>query len=373
MTGGAVNIGQGIVRSLRPPLISVLGPGGIRKLLIVLAFVVVAGYRLYLCYQPPITSTDLLRYIGFGWEFWRYGLTIYNYPARAFGDTPYALLWPDLPFIYPAVCLLFFALLAKVWPALFFGKLILTAMEGVNAFLVWKISHDRWLALLYFANPVSLWWVSREGQYEPLVNLFVLLAIYLLPRRSTWAYLSLALAIQAKYTPVFLLPYFLKQKRGPREAITFVVGFLPSLAFALRSQYIFHILVSSHMAHSCNTYTWNLFDQSRLCGSPDWLVWANALLTYGLLALCLAFMVRRRQVTPYLGLALFVVFLKSVSWAQFWYLLLVPALAMTVDDVWERRLLFLLSFSDSAALHSLFLRPFGWVNPSPPLEFMWKI
>ena len=361
-------------------------------------------YRLYLCLQPPITSTDLLRYIGFGKEFWKYGLTIYNYPTKHFVGTPYAQHWPTMHFIYPALAMLFFALISKIWPALFFGKLVLTAIEGLNAFLIWKISDDRLLALLYYISPASLWWVSREGQYEPLLVLFGLIALYLLSRRPKWAYLNLALAIQTKYTPGFLLPYFLRKKIGWRESLFFIVGFIPSILFTLRSEYIFRIFTTGYMATNCNSYTWNIFDAEKLCGTPFWLVVVNALLTYGMLILCLVFAIRRvlspsatlrmhpskgsvlspskgsvlspskdHRVFEYLGLALFIVFLKSITWAQFWYIPTIPLFALTIEEPRERRLFFSLCLFEMAALHSLLIAPLGWVNPSPPYQYMWGL
>ena len=361
-------------------------------------------YRLYLCLQPPITSTDLLRYIGFGKEFWKYGLTIYNYPARHFVGTPYAELWAYQHSIYPALTMLFFAFVSKIWPALFFGKLALTALEGLNAFLIWKISGDRLLALLYYISPASLWWVSREGQCEPLLVLFGLIALYFLSRRPQWAYLNLALAIQTKYTPGFLLPHFLRKRFGWREGLFFIVGFIPSILFTLRSEYIFRIFAPSYMATGCNSYTWNIFDADKLCGTPFWLVVANALLTYGMLILCLVFAVRSvlspskgsvlspskgsvlspskgsalslskgGRVFEYLGLALFVIFVKSLARAGFWYILTIPLLALAIDEPWERRLFFSLSLFEMTAFYNLLIGPFSWVNESPPYPYMWGL
>ncbi len=353
-------------------------------------------YRLYLCLQPPITSTDLLHNIGFGKEFWKYGLTIYNYPARHFIGTPYAGLWPHQHFIYPALSMLFFAFLAKIWPALFFGKLVLTAIEGLNAFLIWKISGDRLLALLYYISPASLWWVSREGQYEPLVVLFGLTALYFLSRRPQWAYFNLALAIQTKYTPGFLLPYFLGKKTGWKEGLFFIVGFIPSILFILRSEYVFRIFTPGYMPTNCNSYTWNIFDADKLCGTPSWLVVINAVLTYGILILCLAFAIRRilmvrqahhngpwksrvlnslkgGQVFEYLGLVLFIIFVKSIGAAGFWYIPTMPLFVLPIDKPRQRRLFFSLALFEMAALHNLLIGPFGWVNESPPYPYMWGL
>lgn len=351
-------------------------------------FVAATIYRLYLCLQPPITSTDLLRNIGFGKEFWKYGLTIYNYSPRHFVGTPYAQYWPHQHFIYPALAMLFFALVSKIWPALFFGKLVLTAIEGLNAFLIWKISGDRLLALLYYISPASLWWFSREGQYEPLLVLFGLLALYLLSRRPQWAYLNLALAIQTKYTPGFLLPYFLRKKIGWREGLFFIIGFIPSILFTLRGEYIFRIFTPGYMPTNCNSYAWNISNVEKLCGTPFWLVVANALLTYSMLILCLVLAIRRilsppvlsvaegskgYRVFEYLGLALILVFLKSITWAQFWYIPTIPLFALTIEEPRERRLFFSLCLFEMAALHNLLIAPFGWVNPSPPYQYMWGL
>jgi hypothetical protein len=343
-------------------------------------FVAATLYRLYLCLQPPITSTDLLRYIGFGKEFWKYGLTIYNYPAEHFVGTPYAQHWPAMHFIYPALAMLFFALVSKIWPALVFGKLVLTAIEGLNAFLIWKISDDRLLALLYYISPASLWWFSREGQYEPLLVLFGLIALYLLARRPQWAYLNMALAIQTKYTPGFLLPYFLRKKIGWREGLFFIAGFIPSILFTLRSEYIFRIFTPGYMPTNCNSYTWNILNAERLCGTPFWLVIANALLTYGMLILCLVFATRCvlspskvNRVFEYLGLALIIIFLKSITWAQFWYIPTLPLFALTIEEPRERRLFFFLCLFEMAAIHNLLIAPFGWVDPSPPYQYMWGL
>lgn len=355
-------------------------------------FVAATIYRLYLCLQPPITSTDLLRNMGFGKEFWKYGLTIYNYPTEHFAGTPYAHIWASTHYTYPALAILFFALVSKIWPALFFGKLVLTAIEGLNAFLIWKISDDHLLALLYYISPASLWWFSRDGQFEPLGILFGLIALYLLSRRPQWAYLNLALAIQTKYTPVFLLPYFVRKKIGWREGLFFIGGFIPSILFTLRSEYIFRIFTPDYKG-KCNLYAWNIFDAEKMCFNPSWLVVANALLTYGILVLCLVFAVRclrslskdrlstlnssalslgtKGRVFQYLGLALFIIFLKSRHWTRSWYFPTIPLFALTIEEPRERRLFFSLSLFEMVALHSLLIAPFGLVTRHPRYELMW--
>ncbi|NLE77071.1 MAG: hypothetical protein GX605_10030, partial [Chloroflexi bacterium] len=162
------------------------------------AYALGLGIRLYLATQAPSNSTDLLRHVGFGKEFWHHSLSIYNYAPRDFGDAPYAALWPNQHYIYPAISMFFFAFLAALWPSLFFPRLVLTLIELANGLLMARLSHNRWFGLAYFLNPVSMWWYSHEGQYEPVVALLTLLSLLYLARRSVWGYAWLGLGIQAK-------------------------------------------------------------------------------------------------------------------------------------------------------------------------------
>jgi len=338
------------------------------------AFLAVSILRLSLVLQPPVNSTDLLRNLGFGKEFWNYGFHIYDYRPMDFVGTSYADLWAEYRLIYPGMMLLFFALVAKIWPALAFGKLVLTLVEAANAYLVGRISGERWLGLIYYLNPASVWWVSREGQFEPVVVLFMLLGLLFLKRRPLWAYLALALSMQVKYLSAVLLPYFVRQQpHWSRAALGFALGLIPSFAFISQGDYILHTLRPGHLSEGCNSYAWNFLDPSKLCGSPNWLVAWNAVLTYGLLALAIFFMARQRRVTEYFGFVGYLALLKTFSWAQFWYLLVLPALALPIQHKWARRSLLALSCAEVVALHGLFIAPFGWVNPTPPVNLMWGL
>lgn len=335
-------------------------------------FFLITIYRLYLVFQPPLRSMDLLRNIGFGKEFWRYGLAIYDHPTRDFVGTTYATLRPERYYNYPAVALLFFALVAKIWPSLIFGKLAFTVLEGLNAALIWKISKDRLLPLLYYANPVSVWWVSREGQFEPLMVSFSLLALYFLPRYPPGAYFSLALGVQSKLTSLFLLPCLLSKRAGWRELLSFAFGFLPSLIFSLSTGYPSHFIERRMEAHGCNAYAWNIFDPSRLCDSPAMLVVTNALVTYGILLLCLLLMVRRHRFVEYIGLLIFIVVLKSMGVGHPWYLLAIPLMAMPISERQDRRLFFILGTLDRVAIHRLLGIASEFARPRPKLmDAMW--
>jgi hypothetical protein len=331
--------------------------------------------RLYLATQPPINSTDLLRYVGFGKEFWTYGLEIYNYTPRDFGDAPYANLWPDLQFIYPAMSMLFFAVVAGIWPSLFFARLVLTLIELANGLLIARITGDRLYGLFYFLNPVSIWWISGEGQYEALVAFFTLLAMLHLTLRTVWSYGWLGLAIQAKYWPGVLLPYFLSQERRPRPLVIFIIAFVPSLLFTLFSNYIFHIFGSQVMASNCNALVWNIADDSRTCGTPMWQLIIYAIATYGALLIVLIGVALDRRsperVLTYVGLLVFLIYYKSITWAASWYLPMLPVFAVPIRRPWIRWAVLLLSFADPIAWAGLFGAPIGWINPEPPMPYIW--
>lgn len=343
--------------------------------LLACAYILILLGRIYLTTQPPINSTDLLRYMGFGKEFWTYGLEIYNYTPRDFGNTPYSNLWPDLQFIYPAMAMLFCAAVAGIWPSLFFAKLVLTLIELTNGLLIARISGDKVYGLFYFLNPVSIWWISHEGQYEALVALFTLLALLHLTLRTAWSYGWLGLAIQSKYWPGVLLPYFLSQERRLRPLVIFILTFVPSVLFALFSRYVFHIFSSPAMAAGCSAFIWNIADDTKICGTPLWQLIIYAVATYGTLLVVVTGIIMDRRsperMLTYVGLLSFIVYYKSITWATSWYLLMFAIFAVPIRRPWIRWAVLLLSFADPIAWAGLFGAPIAWINPAPPVPYIW--
>ncbi len=345
--------------------------------LLVGAYAAVLAGRLYLTALPPINSTDLLRYVGFGRQFWRYGLAIYGQTPRAFGDVPYADLWPDLPFIYPAVALLFFAGTSAILPNLLFPRLVLTAIELLNALLAARLTRSRLFGLIYFLNPVSLWWYSREGQYEPLVALLCLAALLALEHRSRLSVALVALGIQAKYWPGALMPTFLRREWRPRAYVYAALALLPSLAFLVAGQYVLGALTNPAMARNCNPYTWFPWDPSRTCWTPGWHLTLNAIATYGMLAAAMLAWVtepkRLAAIADYLPLVVFLVYLKSSSWATAWYLPMCAVFALPIRRPWLRWAILLLGCLEPIAWAGLAGRPIGWLNPDPPWQYVWGL
>lgn len=341
------------------------------------AYAVVLGARLYLATLPPINSTDLMRYLGFGRQFWRYGLGIYEHTPKEFGAVPYADLWPSLPFIYPAVALLFFAGIAGILPNLLFPRLVLTLIELVNSVLVARHTRSKWYGLVYFLSPVSIWWYSREGQYEPLVALTCLLALLSLARSSRWSYCWLALGVQAKYWPGVLLPHVLRRERRLSALGLGLLAFLPSLLFLVAGPYVLGALTSPGMAQNCNPYFWIPFDPLRSCWTPRWHLALNALATYGVLLAAVAALAsetkRRSAILDYLPLLAFVAYYKSINWATAWYLPMCAVFALPIRRPWLRWVVLILTFVEPIAWAGLLGRPIGWLNPAPPGQYVWGL
>ncbi|MCP4710129.1 MAG: hypothetical protein GY869_16020, partial [Planctomycetes bacterium] len=206
-----------------------------------------AGLRLGFCFATPLYTTDVLRNLGYGVEWWTYGFRVYEMTPFDFSPEVYQFLWPNRHYTYPAVTLIFFAGVAKVWASIVSVKLVLTLVDFFNAWTIGRITGNRWLALLYLCHPIGIWFVSHEGQSEPLVNFFMILCLYYLQKDRPVSFCFLTLAIQTKLFPVFLVPYALYKLwwKPIRRAGTYlawgVAGFAPSVIAALSSGYLSHL------------------------------------------------------------------------------------------------------------------------------------
>ncbi|HEY2733349.1 MAG TPA: glycosyltransferase 87 family protein, partial [Polyangiales bacterium] len=177
--------------------------------LFALAIGAVTLFRLYYCTLVPGTTGDLPRHIFYGLYVNRDGLSAAGKPLVALSHYLEPVSWSGLPYSYPIVALHFFQAIALVSPTMFFAKLALTTLDGASAVMIQKYSGQRWLSLLFWAAPMSLWWVSREGQFEPLQSFLLIAAIYALKEQAGLAFALLGLAIQTKLTAAVMLPWFL--------------------------------------------------------------------------------------------------------------------------------------------------------------------
>ncbi|MEW6238818.1 MAG: glycosyltransferase 87 family protein [Candidatus Omnitrophota bacterium] len=334
-----------------------------------------AAIRLIYCALPPLYTTDLLRNLGYGKAFPVWGFRLYDLTPSDLTPSPMQYLWPNHNFPYPAVTLLFYALIACLHSSLFFGKLALTLIDAVNARLIFKISQDRILAALYWFNPINIWFGSREGQFEPFVILLMLLALRELQKGRSRAYFYLGLAVQAKLFPIFLAPYFLSRLswrelgRCVRVAVWGAASLVPSLAAACTSGYMAYFFRPGYIP-AYNPITWNLGDPSLYPFFPFSLVLAHGIAGFAFVLFCLYGLRRTRQLMQWLAPLVFVFFVKFNRIGQFWYLMLTPAFCLTVEEPSCRRWLFLFSAALGVrSLYSILIGPIGYYNP-PDAQYL---
>ncbi|MCK6527194.1 DUF2029 domain-containing protein [Myxococcota bacterium] len=327
-----------------PPRPRGISPARIAALTLAVA---VLALRLAWCCRAPLESSDLARQVVYGALVGEMGPRIAAIPLAGMQGGLGSVPFSGHPYNYPPVPLAFFAGIAAISPTLLAARLALTALEAANAVLVGVLTGRRWAGLLYWALPASLWWVSSEGQFEPLQTLFVLLATLALTRgRLFVAGASLAVAVQVKLAPVLLVPWLLwaASRRGARGGLAAVAGGLAGLS----------ILALAHLAwpaaenvwrHSAlltvNHFPWNPFSpQLARWSTPANVLW-NQLSTYALAGFLLGATVvhlrhrslrapaeRMGATLALLALAVYVAALKSLPNVLPWYVLNLPALAV---------------------------------------------
>ncbi len=342
------------------------------RLALVAAVVAVAAVRLRHCTELTANTADVVRHLLYGLLVAERGVEVAGAPLGALSDAWPPTPWIGLPYNYPPLALGFFTAAAAVWPTVFFAKLALTAVEAVNAWLVARVTGERWLGVLYFACPASIWWVSREGQFEGLQNLLALAALLLLRRgRAPAAFAALALAIQVKVTAGALLPVFAviawreHRDRVPVAALAFVAAFVPT-AFAASQYPVVSQVFGMSAPLTYNPYWWNPAAADVFAWNPGWLIACNQLASYGLLAAVVVLAARAPAAdrVTYLAPLLWLGFLKLHGNVEFWYVLVFPTLVLPIADPRVRRALLLAwPLLDVRSFVQLITGPFGYVGP----------
>jgi hypothetical protein len=337
----------------------------------------VSVLRLHYCLQLPVNTGDSVRHLCWGLIVNEHGYASMSKSLVHFSDNLAFVSWSYLPYNYPILSLLFDQVCAFVHPSLFSMKLLLTVIELVNAFLVLRYSRSRLLSFLYWASPISIWWVSHEGQFEPLQNLFILLSLLVFQRENHrgLAYFVLGLGVQVKLSAAFLLVHFVLSERRLltllRRGALFILAFVPSLLTFLVADPL--ELLARSAALRYNPYYFNFLDRGVFLWNPVWLIVSNELFTYGLLAALIVYGISkhtRQGWAELLPLILYLAFVKAVPNAQFWYMLSVMPLALLITDATFRRVLFLASpLLDVRSSVELLLGPFGWTELSYYKDF----
>jgi 4-amino-4-deoxy-L-arabinose transferase-like glycosyltransferase len=244
--------------------------------------------RLPLLSTLPVASTDLHRNLMFG-HLLSNNLNPYLYSGidilGLLGDgklsliIPYTNSWDTHSYDYPSLAILFFSFI--IWShhsllgdPFFYAKTILTISNFFISFTIYRIlrDHTSWgesfairASVVYLFNPISVFQVSLEGQFESIPTLFTLLAILnTLKARDVWndnnkqsqkhasfyAYLTgffIGLGFLFKYYPIFLFPllliYLTKFKLILKAIFSFLISvFYLSIPFIFSSAYITNFL-----------------------------------------------------------------------------------------------------------------------------------
>jgi hypothetical protein len=295
--------------------------------------VAVAALRIYYCTVLPVNTGDITRHIYSGLVVLKHGLASAGRPLVSSFPGAAGVAWAGLPYNYPIFTLTFFTAIAAILPTIFFAKLSLTAVEAVNALLVLRITGRRWLGLLYWGMPASIWWVSHEGQFEPLQTFFTLAAMTVFASSPVWSGMLLAFAIQTKVTALFLIPLFLWRSwhRGNLKLwlAGLVLGIVPT--FLAQTKYkAVKVGFLSGPALIYNPYYWNPWNHLSWAWHPTWLIVWVQIATYGaILALILAAYHTRTPI-DFLAPFTFLAACKAAVQAQFWYLVLLPSFLVPV-------------------------------------------
>jgi hypothetical protein len=326
--------------------------------------IAVAVIRVWQVQTLPIITGDVVRNLLYGLSVRERGFSALALPLVEIDPGWRGASWSRLPYNYPPVALAFFALVSAISPTVYAAKLALTGVEAANAALVGRLSRSRVLGLLYWASPASIWWVSREGQFEPLQSLFTLIALVALPRFAFASGVSLAFAIQVKLTAVALAPWLGWRcwKAGPRAArlaaVGLALGLLPSLYLELRYGALSNVFrFSSPLVY--NPYYWN-WTANMFSWNPGWLVLCDELASYGMLAALVTYAARARSAWSVAAPIAFLAFCKLHTNVQFWYFLLLAPLLVPIEDRrWRFALIAAVPLLDVGAAVSLLGNPIG--------------
>lgn len=361
----------------------------IRTIAIAALALVVAWLRWHHCNLLPINTGDIARQIRSGEAVLQFGLSSMQFPLDKLMPSTDHVAWSNLPYNYPPLALMFFVAMAWLEVPLRGIKVVLTLIEAVNSVAIAKFTGSRVLGLVYWAMPMSIWWVSREGQIEPIQILLTIAALFLLRRESYLAaWLVLMLAIEAKLTAAILVPYFLVRSWGSLRpaAAGAVLGLIPLAA--MQTQYdvvrqgMFYgfSMLSGAVPQRYSPYWFNPFDSAywsigtgeaiepgsskgRETWHPSWLIVWLHIVTPLATAWFLRLAYRCRSIDP-LPAALFLVALALSTQTQFWYILLLPSFMLPISN---RRMfavgLVLVVLLDPYSLTQLLWGPWGYTLP----------
>ena len=179
--------------------------------------------RLPLMVGPVNYDSDMVRYVWDG-RAQRFGVNPYavvpSDPALAYTHTADTVRMPSrhdrTP--YPPAAQLFFRLMVTVWESARVMKSVLTILDMVTIFLVWRwlrlIGRPEWLVIGYAWNPLVILEVAHSGHIDALGAFWIAAAAWAMARqRRSFAVVAYTLAVTTKLLPLVLAPLFIGRVR----------------------------------------------------------------------------------------------------------------------------------------------------------------
>ncbi len=217
-------------------------PAGRRWVMLIAGFAFL--FRLTLVPHGVIGSDDIYRYLwdgkvaAAGVNPFAYTPTDPHLSGLATADLPSKVNHPELRSVYPALAQLLFLLAHLLFGDSLWGiKLLLTFMDCMTIFFVWRFVRDRAdpviPLLLYAWCPLPILYFALDGHIDALGIPFLVLGLsFLSTRRSVRGAVAIGMSALAKLIPLLVLPLLVRQLRGSRRLLIPAIPLLMVLAGA---------------------------------------------------------------------------------------------------------------------------------------------
>lgn len=301
---------------------------GIKKTFIFIFIVsIIAGIIL------PNNSSDVYYYSAVGRLDSKYGINMYeeNFSEhqKDYTDDEVVQASPGIEhkFVYGPLWAIICKILGRVdtnsaLGTLYLFKILNIIVHLLNCYLIWKISKNKKLVLIYGLNPLMLFEGIINVHNDIYLILFSLFGIYLKKQNKIWlAIISIALGALIKYVPILLLPYIINNEKIKKQII-YLAEF--ALAF-LGLTFIFTGSITSilNVMDQTGKYANSLYLQLRLNGLGFDVLSKIALA--GKIVFCIAYFIqifirRKKEGKNYMWLIMLFILLAITNFRT-WYIM----------------------------------------------------
>jgi hypothetical protein len=177
-------------------------------------FIILLLTRIIFIFLNPFVTSDLLRNIFYGENFWIHGLRVYDYTPLDM-DPNYNILdplsgvlsWEKNMYDYPVLHLLFFAFISLLPFPVLVAKTIFTIFDLINFSLINR--NQKFKKIAWFYLIISSFMTSLEGQVVSITVFLFILGITLYESGSKrLAYFLSAIGFQWKIVGILLFPFY---------------------------------------------------------------------------------------------------------------------------------------------------------------------